>query len=221
MCQTHLTLAEESATKLQNAAENIVEWTRQWRIKLNVSKSTYINFINKNCTQPPIDLNGLTLRPANTAKYLGMTLDAKLHWKPHIKMKQEELKIKFRKMYWLLSRRSELSTENKLIVYKQVLRPVWTYGIQLWGCAKKSNVDIIQIQQNKILRSIANAPWYARNSDLHRDFRVETVAEIMQKHARSHEFRLLNHVNEEAAQLLNVDNDTRRLNRTKPYELAL
>jgi hypothetical protein len=66
-----------------------------------------------------------------------MTLDAKLRWKAHIKKKQEELQIKFRKMYWQLGRRSELSVYNKLILYKQVLRPVWTSGIQLWGCAKK------------------------------------------------------------------------------------
>jgi hypothetical protein len=39
-------------------------------------------------------------------------------------------------MYWLLGRNSELSVHNKLILYKQVIRPVWSYGIQLWGCLK-------------------------------------------------------------------------------------
>jgi hypothetical protein len=71
---------------------------------------------------------------ANTAKYLGMTLDTKLRWKEHIKKKCDELNIKFWKMYWLLGRNSELSVHNKLTLYKQVIRPVWSYGIQLWGC---------------------------------------------------------------------------------------
>jgi hypothetical protein len=35
---------------------------------------------------------------ANTAKYLGMILDTKLRWKGHIKMKRDELNIKFREM---------------------------------------------------------------------------------------------------------------------------
>jgi hypothetical protein len=53
-----------------------------------------------------------------------MTLDAKLRWKQHIKKKHDELNIKFRKMYWLLGRNSELSVHNKLALYKQVIRPV-------------------------------------------------------------------------------------------------
>lgn len=50
----------------------------------------------------------------NTAKYLGMTLDAKLKWKVHVKKKKEELNIQYRKLYWLLGRNSELSVQNKL-----------------------------------------------------------------------------------------------------------
>jgi hypothetical protein len=36
-------------------------------------------------------------------------------------------------MLWLLGRRSTLSTESKLLLYKVVFKPVWTYGIRLWG----------------------------------------------------------------------------------------
>jgi len=70
---------------------------------------------------------------SNTAKYLGMTLDAKLRWKAHVKKKLEELGLKYKKMYWLIGR-SALSIHHKLMLYKQILKAVWTYGIQLWGC---------------------------------------------------------------------------------------
>jgi hypothetical protein len=87
-----------------------------------------------------------------------MTLDAKLQWKEHIKKKRDELNTKFRKMYWLLLRNSEVSIHNKLILYKKVMCPVWSYGNQLWGCASESDIEVVQRFKNKVLNSIVNAP---------------------------------------------------------------
>jgi hypothetical protein len=141
-----------------------------------------------------------------------MTLDAKLRWKEHMKKKRDELNIKFRKMYCLLGRKSEVSIHNKLILYKQVICPVWSYGMQLWGCASDSNIQVIQLYQNKVLKCIANAPWYVRNSDLHCDLGIEMVADIIPKFANSHAKRLQNHINIEVSRLLNVNNGRNRSN---------
>jgi hypothetical protein len=128
--------------------------------------------------------------------------------------------LKCRKMYWLLGRNSELSTYNKLILYKQVVRPVWSYGIQLWGCASDSNIQVIQRFQNKVLKCIVQAPWCIRNSDLHRDLGIETVTDIITRLPSSHKKRLQNHINSEVSRLLNVQNISRRLKRKKPFELV-
>jgi len=64
--------------------------------------------------------------------------------------------MKYKKMYDLVGRRSALSIHNKL--YKQILKPVWTDGIQLWGCTEQSNIDIIRRFQNKVLWNIVDAP---------------------------------------------------------------
>jgi hypothetical protein len=122
-------------------------------------------------------------------------------------------------MYWLIGRQSTLSTYNKLLLYQQVLKPIWTYGIQLWGCTSQTTKDIIQRFQNKVLRSIVNAPWYIRNVDLHRDLGVKMVDEVIKNHAQSHQKRLQQHINIEALQLLDNDGITRRLKRVKPFEL--
>jgi hypothetical protein len=42
-------------------------------------------------------------------------------------------------MNWLINRKSQLSLENKITIYKAIIKPVWTYGIHLWGCSKPSN----------------------------------------------------------------------------------
>jgi hypothetical protein len=78
---------ESLTRKLQSAGNKVAIWTRKWRIKLNKSKSVHIDFTNNKIRQQRIFINGTKVPYANTAKYLGMTLDAKLRWKEHIKKK--------------------------------------------------------------------------------------------------------------------------------------
>ena len=149
-----------------------------------------------------------------------MTLDAKLRWKAHVKKKRKELGLRYQKMYWLIGMDSSLSLHNKLILYKQILKPVWTYSIQLWGCTKQSNIDIIQRFQNKALRNIVSAPWLIRNNDLHRDLEVDAVSREIQRFAQKHEERLHHHEKAEAIQLLDNMGIVRRLQRKNPFDLV-
>jgi hypothetical protein len=73
----------------------------------------------------------------------------------------------------------QLSTNNKLLIYtsKTVLKPIWTYGIQLWGTASTSNIEILERFQSKTLRMIADAPWYAPITVIRRDLQIPTVKE--------------------------------------------
>jgi hypothetical protein len=162
----------ESTQKLQMAITEIQRWTTKWRIKLNETKSVHIDFTNQRVEHKPLYINHHAVPYENTAKYLGMTLDTKFRWKPQVKKEQEELNLKYRKMYWLLGHYSALSIYNKLMLYQQVLKPVWTYGIQLWGCTIQSNRNIIQRFQNRVLRGIVDVPWYIRNDNLHTDLAI-------------------------------------------------
>jgi len=109
------------------------------------------------------------------------------------------------------------------MLYKQILQPVWTCGIQLWVCTKQSNIDIIYRFQYKVLWDIVDALWYIRNADLHRDLQMEMVTNEFGKFAKKHAERLLHHVNVEAIQLLGNSELVRRLKRKKkrnPFELV-
>lgn len=63
----------------------------------------------------------------------------------------------------------------KLLLYKTLLKPIWTYGLQLWGNAKKSNLNKIQAFQNITLRKLFNAPPYISNHTLHLDCNLNTI----------------------------------------------
>lgn len=86
MCSIECTHSIEKASrKLQKALDEINNWTKKWRIKLNENKSTHIDFTNKKVKPLTLKLNDGNISYANTAKYLGMNLDAKLRWKEHKK----------------------------------------------------------------------------------------------------------------------------------------
>jgi len=110
-----------------------------------------------------------------------------------------------------LGRRSTLSIHSELMLYEQILKPVWTYGTQLCGCTRHSNTDTIQRFQNQILKNIVDAPWYIRNADLPRDLQMEMVTNEIGKFAKKHEERLLHHVDVEEIQLLADRELVRRL----------
>jgi len=122
-------------------------------------------------------------------------------------------------MSWLLGRRSQLSLSNKLLLYKCILKSVWTYGIQLWGCAKPSYTEILQRFQSKILRSLADAPWYVSNLQLHTDLGVPFVAAEIRRSSLLYHLRLTEHHNPLVAALSTPPNIARRLKRLWPSEL--
>jgi hypothetical protein len=100
-------------------------------------------------------------------KYLGIHFDRHLTWKDHVRTKRKQLDHKTREIKWLIGRHSPLSLENEIIIYKTVLKPIWTYGIELWDCASHSNIEIIQWNESKIFRTLKNAPWYVTVHTLH------------------------------------------------------
>lgn len=209
----------KASESLQYGLDKIEQWLKKWRIKASASKSTHVTFALRAGDCPSVRLGDSTLPHNESAKYLGMHLDRRLTWKKHLQKKREELNLRYRDLHWLLGRNSVLSTDNKLLIYKVVLKPIWTYGIQLWGSACKSNIAIIQRAQNGILRNATNAPWFLRSSELHEHLQIRTVAEETKQLATAYKLRLERHPNPLATEL-NTIKYPKRLKRNHILELG-
>ena len=209
-------MASES---LQDALNNISDWMKKWKVKPNENKSVQLTFTTMRKTCPPLNLNGAAIPQSDDTKYLGMHLDRRLTWKKHILTKRKSLVIKLRNLFSLLDRKSVLSINNKLLLYNCILKPVWTYGSQLWGTASKSNVEIMQRFQSKVLRLIAKAPWYIPNRQIHLELEVPFVTDAIRSQAEKYRERLSNHPNELALNLMSPSTKFTRLKRKVPREL--
>lgn len=130
-----------TADRLQHHLNLLQDWTRKWRIIINSEKSAQITFTNRPLDCPQTTFNNIPIPMKSEIKYLRMHLDAKLNWSAHIKNKRKQIGLKVKEMYWLIGRRSQLSLSNKLLLCKTILKPIWAYGVQLWGCAKSSRTS--------------------------------------------------------------------------------
>ena len=215
---THADPAIASST-LQQSLDSMEKWFQKWGFKINEKKSSHITFTPRKQTCPQVTINNTIIPSKDSVRYLGMTLDRRLTWKKHISEKTKQLKEKLRKFYWLTGRRSKLNIQNKITLYKAVIEPVWTYGIQLWGTASNSNIEILQRFESKTLRSLIDAPWYVTNETIHRDFKIATVKEEIAKYSCRYSKRVNKHRNRLITGLLETTDHIRRLKRHYPLDL--
>lgn len=204
---------------LQNYLIELQKWLKTWRIHVNESKSIHVTFTTRTTNCPPVVLNNKLIPQDDKVRYLGIHLDRKLTWKHHISTKKVQLKLKHNKMYWLLGPKSKVSIQNKILLYKMVLKPVWTYGIELWGCAKPSNINIIQRFQSKVLRNILGAPFFVSNKTIHDDLKIPFVADEIKSRPLNYQKRIPNHENHLIRNLNQPVSNNRRLKRTWPTDL--
>lgn len=142
---------------------------------MNETKFVHITFPLCHGIYLPIKLNNQEIPVSGVAKYLGLHIDKHLTWQTHIFIKKKQLSLKLSKLYWQIERRSPLSFDSKLTLYKSILKPVWAYEIQPWETVNTLNIGILQRFQSKTLKAICNALWFVTNETICHDLNVKTV----------------------------------------------
>lgn len=144
----------ETSTKKQHNAVNKVAICScsKWRNN-STDQNQHTDYTHKMIAQQPAYNDGTQLPFVNTGKYLGMTLDAKVRWKEHIKKKRDDQNIKLRKMDCLLAifPRYHHTTNQFYLSKFYVRRPV----IVIFKWFKNF--------KNKVIKFIVNVRWYVYN----------------------------------------------------------
>jgi hypothetical protein len=153
--------------------------------------------------------------PQEDVKYLG---NRRLTWHKHIFAKRKQLGNTLTKIYWLLGWKSKLSTSNKLLIYKTILKPIWTYGIQLLGTASTSNIEILERFQLKALHMIVDAPWYVPDTVIWRDLQIPTIQKEICHYSSQYSACFSVHPNDLIVNLMELP-DNRWLQRHLPNDL--
>jgi hypothetical protein len=109
---------------------------------------------------------------------LGLILDPKLKWKPHIEHSRNEGMGVMSTLYPLFNRRSPLSARTRLLLYNTLIRP---YASPTFPNAAHTHIKRLQVVQNKALKTIYNTPFYTNLTKLHANKNIPTLVEYIHK----------------------------------------
>lgn len=191
---------------LQSATDSILEWMEKWKIKVNPKKTQAIVFSRKAALpSDQLEINGEEIPWSNKVKYLGVIFDRKLTWKDHIEEIKRKTTLKNIQLHPLMARKSKLSLDNKLRLYKMVIVPSILYCSTAWGQAAKCHKSKLEVIQSKTLRKITDAPWFIRNNDIRKDLKIDTVSKQIRRRNKKLLEKFESHTNPTLAEALNYD----------------
>lgn len=91
----------------------------------------------------------------------------------HISTEKKQLGLKLGQLYRSVGRKSVLSINSRLLVYKVILKLAWTDGIPFCGIAFRSNFMILGRFHSKVVRAIVNAALFVSYYIIIRDLPIK------------------------------------------------
>ena len=162
--------------RLEKTSLKIIKFFTKWKLKNNKEKTEAIIFTRRRpIINSCINIENYEIKWSTQVKYLGITLDERLTYSAHINNIVNKCTGLLIMLYPLINRNSKLSVENKLLIYKSIIRPVISYGCPVWSNISESNFNKVQILQNKFLRLIGNYPRYTWINKMHVELKIEFI----------------------------------------------
>ena len=152
---------QEDANYLQADLNNLCAWSKSWHLKLNPIKCKTMTFTLR--TSPivfPYLLDGHQLERCHQMRDLGVKLDSKLTFAPHV----DEVVAKANRMLGLLIRSmqtapcmrgSKFDHRPVMTAYCAHVRSIIEYGSVIWSGAADSHLARLKRLQHRLLMWMA------------------------------------------------------------------
>ena len=132
---------EQLLTTVEKELNILKTWFDTNKLSLNLNKTKFIIFgTRKIKTQVKTRVNCTELERVNENKFLGVIIDDKLCWKPHI----NNVKTEMSKTIAILYKTKDVLNKMSLYtLYCSLLLPYMTYCVEIWGSTYKTNTHPI------------------------------------------------------------------------------
>ena len=152
-------------------------WVKANKLSLNIDKTNFMLFTPKHFSRnmDGLLINGNQITEVNETKFLGVIIDNKLTWCPHIMY----ISKKIAKGIGIILKASKVfNNETLFSLYYTFVYPYLNYCIHVWGKAYDTLLRHLIALQNKIIRIINDVPLRTNVDNLYIKHNILSVKRL-------------------------------------------
>ena len=150
---------DHALKRLQKMLDELVAWGKTCGLSFNPDKSVVVVFSRRRKIPPfKLKMEGKEIEFQTEVKYLGITLDSKLHWNAHINDKIAKTKRYLGKIANMT--RNNWGPKPKLMkwAFIGIVRPMLCYGAMIWGHRAPELMEKLRRINRMAMNTFANFP---------------------------------------------------------------
>ena len=176
---------DDICLRLQRAVNSVLGWAGGHGFRFSATKTVAMHFTRRRMRQVPphIVLGGVPLPYEKTVVFLGMCLDPRLSWIPHLKTLREKVLQSLSILKVVSSNSWGADTTSLLRLYDALCRSKLDYGCQIYASASKTALRMLDPVHHKAIRICTGAfhtspvdSLYAVSGQLPLDLRREELS---------------------------------------------
>lgn len=173
---TVITFADKKIENLNRKTNIQLNRTKQYcsdnDLVLNEKKTVQMTFTTK---QPDITISIPGIQSKTNTKHLGIVIDSKLKWKPHI----DQLCKKLCSGTYVIRRiKQTCSQDTARIAYFALFESHLRYGIEVWGGAGKGNLEKVLVKQKRAIRCLGDLNYRDSCRETFKELNILTAISI-------------------------------------------
>ena len=168
----------------------IAQWSDDWLIILNQTKTNAMTFTRKQETNwDDAKFNNIVIKDNKTHTHLGITLSSDATWAEHIQKIYEKAAIRLNIMRML---KYDIDRKSLLRFYISFIRPILEYGNIIWDNCTKQQSELLESIQLDAIRIITGLRKGTNHDVLYNEVGLCSLA-TRRKHAEIIQFyKILN-----------------------------
>ena len=168
---------KELQDKMNEDLNNLSAWFKANKLTLNTKKTYACDFGKSKQPYDTLRIDGKTIEMTNCVKYLGVYVDSKLSWKPHISYVVNKIST----IIGVMSKiRKTLNIESMKTLYYALVHSRLLYCQEAWGTAYKTTLDPLVKAHKKVMRLIIKAKYRAHTKPIYERLKIRPLMSEIQ-----------------------------------------